>query len=282
MSATHLVVNADDFGLTAGVNRGIIEAHERGIVTSASLMVRWSAAAEAARFARAHPELSVGLHLDFGEWAYGRGQWHEVYRVIDTHDPNAIVAEVKRQLKVFRELIGTEPSHIDSHQHMHRHEPARSIVLAAAREIGVPVRHFSEAIHYCGDFYGQSDDGQPYHEGIRVEALMKLLEELPPGWCELGCHPGLGDDLETMYRAERAIEVRTLCDPRIRTALRDLETDLCSFRSNALDHLCRTAFSSHLSGRNAEGHVVTAVSSDRTGWGNGIHYQAQTNRNHLA
>lgn len=44
----HLVVNADDFGLSPGVNRGVIEAHEAGIVTSASLMVRWPGAAEAA------------------------------------------------------------------------------------------------------------------------------------------------------------------------------------------------------------------------------------------
>ena len=52
-----LIVNADDFGQTAGVNRGVIEAHDRGIVTSASLMVRWPAAAEAASFARARPAL---------------------------------------------------------------------------------------------------------------------------------------------------------------------------------------------------------------------------------
>src|SRR5206468_2930594 len=58
-----VVVNADDLGLSPGVNRGIIEAHERGIVTSASLMVRWPAAAEAAAYARSRPQLGVGLHL---------------------------------------------------------------------------------------------------------------------------------------------------------------------------------------------------------------------------
>jgi predicted glycoside hydrolase/deacetylase ChbG (UPF0249 family) len=54
------IVNADDFGQSAGINRGIVEAHQRGIVTSASLMVRWHAASEAAAaYARAHPRLSV-------------------------------------------------------------------------------------------------------------------------------------------------------------------------------------------------------------------------------
>ena len=64
-----LIVNADDFGQSAGVNRGVAMAHEQGIVTSASLMVRWPAATGAAAFGRAHPGLSVGLHVDLGEWA---------------------------------------------------------------------------------------------------------------------------------------------------------------------------------------------------------------------
>ena len=49
----HLIVNADDFGQSAGINRGIIEAHEHGIVTSTSLMVRWPAAG--ARWGSASP-----------------------------------------------------------------------------------------------------------------------------------------------------------------------------------------------------------------------------------
>src|SRR5688572_28379081 len=75
----HLIVNADDFGFSPGVNRGIAEAHERGIVTSASLMVRWPAAAAAASYARARPELSVGLHLDLGEWVLRDGAWVPLY-----------------------------------------------------------------------------------------------------------------------------------------------------------------------------------------------------------
>src|SRR5436190_3388019 len=65
-----LIVNADDFGMTPGVNRGIISAHESGIVTSTSLMVRGAAAAEAVELAREHPQLSVGLHVDLCEWVY--------------------------------------------------------------------------------------------------------------------------------------------------------------------------------------------------------------------
>ena len=59
-----LVVNGDDFGLAHGVNEGIIAAHTHGILTSASLMVGTPAASQAAELARAHPELSIGLHFD--------------------------------------------------------------------------------------------------------------------------------------------------------------------------------------------------------------------------
>jgi predicted glycoside hydrolase/deacetylase ChbG (UPF0249 family) len=61
----YLVVNADDFGSCSGVNRGIAEAHARGIVTSTSLMVGRPASEEAALVARAFPALSVGLHASF-------------------------------------------------------------------------------------------------------------------------------------------------------------------------------------------------------------------------
>src|SRR5712692_5001656 len=88
-----LIVNADDFGQSFGVNRGIIEAHERGIVTSTSLMVRWPAAREAARYARTHPELSVGLHLDLGERAFRDGSWVFLYIVVPRDDKEAIEAE---------------------------------------------------------------------------------------------------------------------------------------------------------------------------------------------
>jgi predicted glycoside hydrolase/deacetylase ChbG (UPF0249 family) len=229
MSDTYLIVNADDFGQSPGVNRGVIAAHERGVVTSASLMVRWPAAAEAAAYARAHPRLSVGLHLDLGEWVCRDGRWAPLYQVVPEDDPAAVTAEVRRQLDAFRDLVGREPSHFDSHQHAHRNEPARSLLLDAARRTGAPVRHFSTSVRYHGGFYGQDDEGRPYHDGISLAGLVGLVMGLGPGWHELGCHPALGSDLETMYLAERPLEVATLCDPGARAALSELEVELRSF-----------------------------------------------------
>jgi predicted glycoside hydrolase/deacetylase ChbG (UPF0249 family) len=224
-----LIVNADDFGQSPGVNRGIIEAHERGIVTSASLMVRWAAAAEAAVYGRDHPALSLGLHVDLGEWEYRQGDWLPLYEVVPVEQGEAIKTEAAKQLAAFRRLAGKDPTHIDSHQHVHQREPARSVLADIARKLGVPLRHFSPRVHYCGDFYGQTAEGHPFPHAITLVGLREILEALPSGVTELGCHPGYANELDTMYRNEREQETRVLCDPQIREALDSLDIELVSF-----------------------------------------------------
>jgi predicted glycoside hydrolase/deacetylase ChbG (UPF0249 family) len=228
-ASRYLIVNADDFGLSPGVNQGIIRSHEQGIVTSASLMVRHQAATEAALYALKHPELSLGLHVDLGEWAFVDGAWRIVYEVVPAADRYAVAEEVARQLESFRSLTGRNPTHLDSHQHVHRSEPTRSILLDAARGMRIVVRSECSEVHYCGDFYGQSDKGHPYPQGIGVESLLRILAGLRPGITEMGCHPGEGGDTDSGYRDERAVECRTLCDTRIREAVRTENIALCSF-----------------------------------------------------
>jgi len=226
----YLIVNADDFGQSRGINRGIIEAHERGIVTSASLMVRWPAAAEAAAYAREHPSLSLGLHFDFGEWRCRNGSWIKLYEVVSEESIAAVSKEASRQLAAFRRLVGKDPVHLDSHQHLHGRKPLSSVFIGAAERLGVPLRSHSPQVRYCGGFYGQTRDGEPLPDFVSPAALIKLLAELPPGFTELGCHPGYADDLDSMYRLERATEIETLCDPSIRAAIADMGMELCSFR----------------------------------------------------
>ena len=228
-----LIVNADDFGMSAGVNFGIIEAHRRGIVTSASLMVRWEAAVEAVTLSREWPRLGLGLHMDLGEWTYRDGNWVVLYEVVRLDDRAAVAREVSRQLDLFRQLTGRNPTHLDSHQHVHREEPVRSIMLKIAQQCSIPLLHFSPQISYCGAFYGQTGTGEPDPEAIRVSALIRVLSSLSPGVTELACHPGFDSDLKTMYRHERFEEVKTLCDDRVRSAISDRGIELCSFHDLA-------------------------------------------------
>lgn len=215
----YLIVNADDFGLSPGINRGIIKAHEQGIVTSTSLMVRQPAAAEAAAYAREHPQLSVGLHVDLCEWTFSDEVWRPIYEVVPADDAAAVAEEVSRQLKAFRSLMGRDPTHLDSHQHVHRAEPVHSVLLKEGRKLGVVLRDAGPRVRYCGDFYGQSNKGDPYLEGISVEGLLRILADLSPGITEIGCHPGDGDELDSTYCSERGVESATLCDPRVRAAV---------------------------------------------------------------
>lgn len=226
-AARWLIVNADDLGLSAGVNAGIAEAHERGIVTSASLMVRADAAAAAAELVCEHPGLAVGLHLDVAEWRFEAGEWRVAYERCAPDDPRAVEVECRAQLEAFRRLIGRDPTHLDSHQHTHMSEPVASVAAGLAAELGVPLR--ARGIRYEGGFYGQTGKGEPYPEGIEPEHLVELIEALPPGGTELGCHPGRGADTGSPYEAERERELRTLCDPRVAGAVEQAGVELRSF-----------------------------------------------------
>jgi predicted glycoside hydrolase/deacetylase ChbG (UPF0249 family) len=227
--ARRVVVNADDFGLSDGVNAGIIEAATRGVVRSGSLMVRGPAAPAAAAWAQKHDWFSLGLHLDLAEWRCEAGDWRTVYEVVPLDDASAVHAEIDRQVAAFRALVGANPTHLDSHQHLHREEPSRSAALQWASALAVPLRHFGN-VRYVGSFYGQTEDGTAYPEGITVENFLRLLDHLEPGVTELGCHPGFDDGLATVYAAERAREVRVLCDRRVADAFQRLNIGLASFR----------------------------------------------------
>lgn len=224
-----LIVNADDFGRSRGINRGVIDCHDRGIVTSASLMTLWPASREAATAAATRPRLSLGLHLDLGEWYCRAGSWECTYLRVALEDEPAVRAEAERQLRAFRRLVGRDPTHLDSHQHVHREEPARTVLVQLGRMFGVPVRHESPFIRYRGDFFGQGRTGESIPAALSVEALLAVLSTLEQGTTELGCHPGYADDLTTSYRRERAAEVATLCDARIREELRHRSIELASF-----------------------------------------------------
>ena len=71
-------------------------------------------------------------------------------------DITAVGNEISRQLATFRSLVGREPTHIDSHQHIHLREPICSVLFEIARKLAVPLRHSSPEVRYCGKSYGQT------------------------------------------------------------------------------------------------------------------------------
>lgn len=217
-----LIVNADDFGAGRGVNRGVVEAHRDGILTSASLMVDMPGSEEAARLAAALPRLSVGLH------AVLTGE--DGAPLADFDERERCRAELHRQVRRFAQLTGGQPTHLDSHHNVHRDPRLLPLFLELAEEHRVPLRGHSQA-RYFPDFYGQWDGGEVHLKWISPESLVRMLAaEIGPGVTELSCHPGyVASDFRSSYSVERETELRTLCDPAVRRAIGELDIALVGF-----------------------------------------------------
>jgi chitin disaccharide deacetylase len=217
-----VIFNADDFGYTRGVNRGIAEAHRNGVVTSTSLIVNAAATDEAVRLAGELPDLSVGLHVNFT---------NEAERLVELDDPVVARDELRRQFDRFCEMVGHEPTHLDSHQHVHRRPASRPAFQALAAEHGLPLRD-NPPVVFKGGFYGQWEYGVSDPTKVSREALERILHnELTGGIYEMACHPGYFDDaMEMVYHRDRELELRTLCDPRLRAMLAEEDIRLIGYR----------------------------------------------------
>ncbi len=145
-----LIVNADDFGLTSGVSRGIVAAHKDGIVTSTTLMVNMPAAAEAVAIAREHPGLRLGLHLvltagkpvlspeKVPSLVDAEGHFRKGFRALrQLAGPAEAALEWEAQLDRFVELTGRLPTHLDSHHDAHLAPGLTEVAVDLAKRRGV-------------------------------------------------------------------------------------------------------------------------------------------------
>ena len=197
-----LIVNGDDFGASRGINRGIVEAHQRGILTSASLLVNAPWSGEAAILSRLVPRLSVGLHVHLPN-----------DRTAIPAGADSCRADLRRQFTRFQALMGHAPTHLDSHHDAHHAPHWLPYFRAFAREHHLTLRGYSSIRCYT-KFYGQWR-GESHPEQISAASLARMLiAEVDDGITEFSCHPGYIDpDLSSSYVIEREIELRSLCDP---------------------------------------------------------------------
>jgi len=217
----YLIVNADDFGASPGVNRGILEAHQRGILTSTSLLVNRAASEAAAALGHDAPELSIGLHVDLRNES----------SLSVTDFQRRTREELRAQLRRFEELMGRPPTHLDSHHNVHRDPQLLPHFVKLAADYSLPLREHS-SVRYFSKFYGQWG-GRTHLEQISTENLVRMLKtEIAEGITELSCHPGYADpDYPGSYARERAAELQTLCDPVIREVLAACSIQLTNYSS---------------------------------------------------
>jgi len=150
-----LIVNADDFGRSPGVSRGILEAHRTGIVTSTSVMINQPGIEEQLAQALAHPKLGVGLHLVFSAWrpvlppkvipslVTPSGQFldqHTLWARAEQIRSGQLRAELTAQVEQFVALTGGLPDHLDCHHFVHLYPPFFQVYADLTVAFRLPLR----------------------------------------------------------------------------------------------------------------------------------------------
>jgi predicted glycoside hydrolase/deacetylase ChbG (UPF0249 family) len=256
-----LAVNADDFGFTRDVNRGIVEAHLNGILTATTLMATGEAFDDAVRLAHENPSLDIGCHLVL---VGSPG--------LPASVPQLLQAIALGRIAVYQELaaqvrkilaVGLAPTHLDTHKHTHLLPPVLDAVARISEEFKIPWvrRPFDLPMHskragvlkraVSGSFSvvrGRFERELARHgcrstdhfAGFQMTGnydgreLAELIRVLPEGSTELMCHPGFCTAelraASTRLKESREQELRALTSSEVRMALKEARVELASYR----------------------------------------------------
>jgi predicted glycoside hydrolase/deacetylase ChbG (UPF0249 family) len=158
--------------------------------------------------------------------------WGEDEREFSMKDEQAVRREFDGQLGAFRDLLGRNPTHVDSHKHAHRDGEGRPLEFfqELVEPLGVPLRGDGR-VQFVGDFYAQWRWRVSEPRLVGVDAFCHLVAEtVASGWTEIACHPGYrSDDFDSVYLAERELELQTLKDVRVRDVIDELGITLASY-----------------------------------------------------
>ena len=250
--AKYVIVNADDYGIAASVSQGIRESHQRGIVTSTTVMIGMDNAAEAVQQAlKETPDLALGLHLVVAGKAqkpvlppdqiptlvrpdgffYDHPAWGEH---APSFNPDEMMREVHAQFERFVAVANRLPTHLDSHYHAtYFHPTAVEAMRSLALKHHLPLRHdrgvgqsIVDGLPHPVSFY-ELDHDQP------IEVLLSFLKTLPEGEIvELCCHPGYSNDTLSdidNWTTVREIDLAYVTDPRVQAVIASEQITLCNF-----------------------------------------------------
>jgi predicted glycoside hydrolase/deacetylase ChbG (UPF0249 family) len=181
-----LIVNADDYGRTARVSHGILEAHHNGIVTSTTVMINQPGIEAQLDEALARPRLGVGQHLVFTAGrpvlpasqvpglVDSRGRFldqHSVWARAERIPAGQLQAELSAQIERFRALAGHLPDHVDCHHFVHLYPPFFQVYADLAASYGLPIRvPFPTQLEFR-----RALDHLPYLEGFPQDLVQGMI-----------------------------------------------------------------------------------------------------------
>lgn len=267
-SAIVLIVNGDDVGVSHAANMASITSLERGLMTSATIMVPAPWFPEIATYARAHPQASFGLHLvHTSEWngmkwgpVAGRTVvpglvdpqgyfWPDVKNVYAHATPAEAAAEARAQIRKALDA-GIEVTHLDSHMGALQYaEPYFQVYRGLAKEFDLPIRMGSQAtLAELGGGHQRAEldaDGVVYpdylihggrNKGEPIDAYWRrMLEDLRPGVTELYIHAAAaGDEMRAITNSweDRAREYELFTtDQSVRSLLEQKRVRRIGYRA---------------------------------------------------
>lgn len=223
-----LIINADDFGYSSGVNYGIIHAHQRGILTSTTIMANMPGFDEAVSLAKENTDLGIGVHLTLTCWKPLRndvssivdenGDFHRLsfYENDFTVDFDDLYKEWDDQIsKVIQS--GINPTHLDAHHHVNSISPITEVFVKLAKKYDLPVRNnfiVPDSIKTTNRFNTTFDLLGTIKEIWKPMEIKNIIQECKTfGTVEAMCHPGYVDNVlltNSSLRDNRAIMVAEL------------------------------------------------------------------------
>ena len=243
------IFNADDFGLSRGVNLGIIESYRHGVVRSTTIMAGMPGFEHAVELAGACPGLKVGVHLTLtaGKSVGGvyktltdkEGHFHqraEVERLAHAGGIDPFEVESEYEAQIQRVLAaGINPDHFDSHHHTHNLPGIFTVFLKLAGKYGVGARINDKGLlprEYAGIRTTDAFSEGFYDETATPEDLKRILLNCGKGSIEMMCHPAFVDHYllsASSYNTRRAYELHILTSPEIAGFMAQHGIELCSF-----------------------------------------------------
>lgn len=223
-----LIINADDFGYSTGVNYGIIHSYQQGILTSTTMITTMPGFEEGVKLAEENPGLGIGVHLsltcgkplreDVPSLIQSNGQFHQLsfYEEDFKIDLDELYKEWKEQIERVVKR-GIKPTHLDSHHHVNSLSPITEVFIQLAKEYDLPVRNnfdvptdilTTKRFNTSFDLIGMTK------EIWKPMELKNIVQECQMfGEVEAMCHPGYVDQVllaNSSLRDGRAVTVAEL------------------------------------------------------------------------